>query len=483
MRRLLTMAAAALLLVSCGRTTVSSNTLPPIFPDYADVTIPAQIAPMNFNLMNGAKRVYVRVRGTKGGEMTVSGKYARFNPRRWHELAAANVGGDLIFTVLGRTGKVWTQYRDFKMHVSEYPLEDYGVTYRRFAPGYETYSRIGLYQRCLGSFKETPMVEGSLIPGQCVGCHTANATDPQQFLFHVRGKHGATVMQLEGERKWLATKTDSTIGNAVYSYWHPSGNFAAHSTNFIHQNFWTAGNSYVEVYDDASDVFVHNVRTDELILSPLLMTSDFETFPAFSRDGKTLFFCSAPERNVPAEAEDVHYSLCAIGFDPETQTFADHVDTIINGPAIGKSITFPRPSYDGKWLMFSLADFGCFPNNHMESELYLLDLRDGSVKPMTGANSEYNESFHNWSSDSHWILVTSRRIDSLYNCIYISSLDEEGNTTKSFLLPQRNPWKFYHNTLFTFNVPDFTKTRVESKARGLFKEAYSDKRVQVKVKE
>ena len=69
MRRLLTMAAAALLLVSCGRTTVSSNTLPPIFPDYADVTIPAQIAPMNFNLMNGAKRVYVRVRGTKGGEM------------------------------------------------------------------------------------------------------------------------------------------------------------------------------------------------------------------------------------------------------------------------------------------------------------------------------------------------------------------------------------------------------------------------------
>ncbi|MBQ2151746.1 MAG: hypothetical protein II434_09540, partial [Bacteroidales bacterium] len=333
MRRLLTIAAAALLLVSCGRTTVSSNTLPPIFPDYADVTIPAQIAPMNFNLMNGAKRVYVRVRGTKGGEMTVSGKYARFNPRRWHELAAANVGGDLIFTVLGRTGKVWTQYRDFKMHVSEYPLEDYGVTYRRFAPGYETYSRIGLYQRCLGSFKETPMVEGSLIPGQCVGCHTANATDPQQFLFHVRGKHGATVMQLEGERKWLATKTDSTIGNAVYSYWHPSGNFAAHSTNFIHQNFWTAGNSYVEVYDDASDVFVHNVRTDELILSPLLMTSDFETFPAFSRDGKTLFFCSAPERNVPAEAEDVHYSLCAIGFDPETQTFADHVDTLINGPA------------------------------------------------------------------------------------------------------------------------------------------------------
>ena len=54
MRRLLTMAAAALFLVSCGRTTVSSNTLPPIFPDYADVTIPAQIAPMNFNLMNGA---------------------------------------------------------------------------------------------------------------------------------------------------------------------------------------------------------------------------------------------------------------------------------------------------------------------------------------------------------------------------------------------------------------------------------------------
>ena len=132
--------------------------------------------------------------------------------------------------------------------------------------------------------------------------------------------------------------------------------------------------------------------------------------------------------------------------------------------------------------MFSVADFGCFPNNHRESELYMMDLRNGSVRPMEGANSDYNESFHNWSSNSHWILVTSRRMDSLYNCIYISSVDDEGNTTKSFLLPQKNPWKFHHNTLFTFNVPDFTKTRVDMKTRGLFKEAFSDKRVQVTVK-
>lgn len=484
MKRLTIIFLAIFALVACKQSTELQSGLPDIYPDYIGVTIPAGIAPLDFNLKGDFDRVFVLVTGDDGITLKTQGKYARFNIRKWHALTEANAGGTLTFTVAGRKNGVWAQFLDFVMFVSPYPLDDFGVTYRKFAPGYETYSKIGIYQRDIHSFRENPIIEGNAIPGQCVGCHTANATNPDQFLFHVRGAHGATVMQLEGERKWLNTKTDSTISNAVYSYWHPSGDFVAHSNNFIHQLFWTGRNErYIEVYDDASDVIVHDVRTDEYILSPLLMTDDFETYPAFSRDGRTLFYCSAPQTDVPAHCEDVHYNLCSIDFDPDNQCFGTQVDTLINAFAASKSVTFPRPSYDGRWLLYSLSDFGNFPINHKESDLWVMDLTDGSTRPATAANSDYDESFHNWSSDSHWFLFASRRDDSLYSQIYFSSIDENGDVTKPFVLPQRNPWKFYHGTLFTFNVPDFTSRKVNFKVTKSYKEAFSDVRTQTKVKQ
>lgn len=479
---LATLTAISLALASCSQETVLREDLPMIFPDYIGVTVPAGIAPLNFSLPEEYSKVYARISARNGDPITAKGRYAAFNIRRWHELTQANAGDTLKVTVAGYKDGRWEQFRPFLVFVSKYPLDDYGVTYRKFAPGYETYSKIGIYQRNIHDFNEDPILEGSLLPGQCMGCHTANAADPDQFLFHLRGKHGATVMQTDGRRKWLETKTDSTVAKAVYSYWHPSGDYVAHSNNIIRQIFWTGNNErYIEVYDEVSDVIVHDVRSDQYILTPLLMTEDFETYPAFSSDGKTLYFCSAHKVDVPARAEDMHYNLCSISFDHGTGSFGNQVDTLINAVEIGKSVTFPRPSYDGRWLLYSYADFGCFPINHKEADLWLMDLQDGSTHPLDKANSSYAESFHNWSSDSHWILFSSRRGDSLYSCIYICQIDDEGNASKPFLLPQKNP-DFYHKTLFTFNVPDFTREKVKFNTNKAYKEAFSDERIKVTIR-
>lgn len=468
--------------VSCMQQTVYREEMPQIFPDYIGVTIPAGIAPLNFNIQEDFSKVYARVTDSHGNSITAKGKYVGFNVRKWHKITEANKGEFLTVTVAGYRDGCWEQFRPFIIYVSEYPLNDYGMTYRKFAPGYETYSKIGIYQRNIHTFDEEPILEGTLLPGQCMGCHTANATSPDQFLFHLRGKHGATVVQVDGQRKWLETKTDSTVSRAAYSYWHPSGKYLAHSNNKIHQLFWTGNNErYIEVYDSVSDLSIHNVQTDQLILSPLLMTEDFETYPAFSRDGKTLYYSSAPKVEVPAQAEDLHYNLCAISFDEESETFGSHVDTLINAVKLGKSVTMPRPSYDGKWLLYTYHDFGCFPINHKESDLWLMDLGTGESHPLEKANSPYTESFHNWSSDSHWILFASRRGDNLYSRIYIAQIDENGNASKPFLLPQKNP-DFYHKTLYTFNVPDFTREKVRFKSASAHKEAFSDKRIQLTVK-
>ena len=50
------------------------------------------------------------------------------------------------------------------------------------------------------------------------------------------------------------------------------------------------------------------------------------------------------------------------------------------------------------------------------------------------------------------------------------------------MLPQRNPRKFYHNIMYSYNAPDFTKARGEFDTHGVYREVFSDKRVQATVK-
>ena len=448
--------AATMSLVACSGTTTYVEELPEIYPDYIGVTVPVGIAPMDFNISDEYDRVFVKVTGSKGGTLKVRGSYADFSVKKWHALTERNAGGFLTFTVLGRKDGEWTQWRDFIMYVSDVPLEDYGITYRKLAPGYTTYSQMGIYQRNIHNFDEDPIIESTLTPGQCMGCHTANAANPSQFLFHLRGRHGATLIQQDGVREWVTTKTDSTIGNMAYSYWHPGGRWVAGSINPVRQSFWTGDKRTIEVFDLASDIVILDMKDHSLIVDPRFTTPEyFETTPVFTPDGKTLYFGRSEAHSVPKETELIRY---------------------------GHSVTFPRPSYDGKWLMYNLADFSIFPIDHEEADLWLMDLESGETRPLDEVNSPLSESFHNWSSNSRWFLFSSRRDDGLYVQVYFSSIDSEGHCTKPFVLPQKNPRKYYRGTLFSFNVPDFTRDKVEFSTRNVYEEVFSDKRVQVSVK-
>lgn len=481
MKRWLPLLAAVLLTACTGKTTMVEE-LPDIYPDYIGVTIPAGIAPLNFNLPEGYDRVFVRVTGSNGGEIKTRGRLAAFPIRKWHRLTRQNAGGTLHFTVLGRKDGEWTQWRDFILYVSDLPLDDYGVTYRKIAPGYTTYSTIGIYQRDIHTFKEEPIIESTLTPGQCMNCHTANATDPAQFLFHLRGGHGATLIQQDGRREWVTTKTDSTLGNVAYCYWHPGGRWFAGSINPVRQCFWTGDQRTIEVFDLASDLVIVDMQDHSLIVDPRLTREDYlESSPAFTPDGKTLYFCQAKAYEVPRHVDSVRYDLMRVPFDPETGALGE-IETVIPASSDSLSVSFPRPSYDGRWLMYNQADFGVFPISHKEADLWLMDLSTGEKRPIDEVNSPFSESFHNWSSSSRWFLFSSRREDGLYVQIYIASIDEDGHCTKPFVLPQKNPRKLYHGTLYSYNAPDFTKSRVDFDTRGVYREVFSDERVQATVK-
>ena len=80
---------------------------PVIYPDYQGVTIPYNIAPLNFRIETvGVEACYVTVVGEKGGEpLHVWGeKQVRFPEKAWHALLAANQAALLHVQVATRTG-------------------------------------------------------------------------------------------------------------------------------------------------------------------------------------------------------------------------------------------------------------------------------------------------------------------------------------------------------------------------------------------
>ena len=454
--------------------------LPKIYPDYIGVTIPAEIAPLNFSCMDAdIDCMDVVVKGSKGGELHVQGDEADFDMADWHELTEQNKGGQLTVTVCVRKGGTWIQYKDFSVTVSPYALDEWGLTYRRIAPGYEVFSHMGLYQRDLSTFDEYAIIENTQVPGMCVNCHSAHQTDPHQFVFHVRGDHGATMFQIDGQREWLKASNEQLGGSMVYPYWHPSGKYCAFSTNQTRQGFHAVSTKRIEVLDLSSDVFVYDPATHKILTDSLLSTKDWsENSPVFSPDGRTLYYMTCKQQDYPDHFKDEQYNLCKISFDPETGKFGERVDTVFNAVAMGKSLTWPRPSFDGKYILFTLLDYGYFSIWHQESDQWLLDLQTGEARELKEINSDEADSYHNWSLNSRWIVFTSRRDDGLYSRLYLANIDDQGRLSKPFMLPQRHPKEYYGESIYSFNTPDFTKTKVTFDAHQAGREIASDKRIE-----
>ena len=188
--------------------------------------------------------------------------------------------------------------------------------------------------------------------------------------------------------------------------------------------------------------------------------TSFETFPNFSPDGKTLYFCSADSVAMPSDYKQVKYSLCSIAYDAESRTFGTQVDTLFHAQKENKSVSFPRVSPDGKYLMFTLSSYGNFSIWHKEADLYLADLQSREIRPMPTLNSADVESYHSWSSNSRWLVFSSRRIDGLYTHPHLIHIDAEGKASKPFILPQKDA-TFYSSYMQSFNIPEFVKGPVE----------------------
>ena len=144
-RQIILLLAAMLVMVACSPTPENvqkSDALPPIYPDYADVTIPVNIAPLNF-LVRGAEAVSV-----KAGSLTVaaSDEEVVFDEREWRQLLEQNREITVSVTAL-KDGR-WTEYKTFSWYVVKDKLDPW-LTYRLIEPDSEIWNNIQLKQRCI----------------------------------------------------------------------------------------------------------------------------------------------------------------------------------------------------------------------------------------------------------------------------------------------------------------------------------------------
>lgn len=474
---------AAFLLAACSSGVQPDRTLsqlPDIFPDYVDVTIPPNVAPLNFHLQSGETEAQAAFVFNKK-ELVVKTRNGAFriSPSDWKEMLSMAVGESITVTVTARQGKEWVGYEPFLLRVAHESMDSH-LAYRLIEPGYEIWNQMGIYQRNLETFEQTAIMENKLTDFNCMNCHSFCMQDPGQMLFHMRANNAGTYLVQGDKVEKLNTKTDQTMSALVYPSWHPSGKYVAFSVNDTKQSFHMNHRNRIEVFDEASDVVVYDIEKHEIVTTPPLFSKDrFETFPTFSPDGKTLYFCSAAAHPMPAEFTNVRYSLCSIDFDPEARTFGQTVDTLYNATdSTARSVSFPRVSPDGKYLLFTLSNYGNFSIWHREADLYLVDLSTKAISPLPLVNSDETESYHSWSSNSRWFTFSSRRVDGLYTRPFFAYIDEKGEAAKPFLLPQKDS-HFYERFLKSYNIPEFITGPVKQRKNQLQNIARNDKGIDV----
>ena len=451
------------LLAQPPREFTETNQTATIHPEYGSTVIPYNIAPLNFGYQDEGKAYITEL---KAGEqsLVMKGKSTDWKVKEWHKLLEANKGKAIEVNTYIETDDGWEKYRPIKWQVAEEPIDPY-ISYRIIAPSYVTYEELSIRQRNLTNFDEQIIYNNMLLSddvnGQCINCHHYRNYKTDNMQFHVRQHKGGTMLVNNGQVKKINLKTDSTISAGVYPAWHPTHNLIAYSINDTGQSFHTRNNNKIEVQDLKSDLILYDIDNNEVSFIEH-DTLEWEVFPAWAPDGKTLYYNSAHyeiqnyagrEREIIDNYRNFHYNIYRKSFDPATKTFGP-AEMVLNADSLGKSATLPRISPDGRYLLFGMAEYGCFHIWHKDADLYMIDLQTMALRNMRELNSNDVESYHSWSSNGRWILYTSRRDDGGYTRLYIAYFDKQGRAHKPFILPQEDPY-FYNDYYKSYNVPEY----------------------------
>ncbi len=274
-------------------------------------------------------------------------------------------------------------------------------------PGYEIWHEVEIEERCIETFDTRTLADGKQLGNQCMNCHTHDGNEGQYSYFYIRGEKGGTFVNRDNKFEKMTLSSASTNGSTVYGNWHPSGRFGVFSTNEIIPAFHADPALRMEVYDTHSDLCIADFDTQRMITSPLVSGTShtLETFPCFSADGKTVYYCSAPNpcgdsiprpEDLQHQVKGIHYSLHRIGFDADSCRFVGPVETVVaatdstsihfptsrptdDGSATVKAVMAPSPS--GTWRHASCWHRPSSPTQWSAAPAYMPPITPGATTP------------------------------------------------------------------------------------------------------
>lgn len=452
-----------------------TKSLPAIFPDYCDVTVPCNIAPLNFMLPADEFSECVARITTPDGQQRIYGNGVKVQipEEEWHTMLDGSKGKSIKVEVWGQKEGEWLSYSPFEIHIAEEPIDEY-LSYRLIEPSYVAWTYMEIAQRHLTSFEESQIFNNEITMnnnkiGQCINCHSYQNYKTDNMLFHVRLSNAATVIVNDGKPKKVNLKRDYTISSGVYPSWHPTAKLVAFSTNLTRQAFHTANPNKIEVYDLASDLILYDVEKD----SVSVVSNDstlLEIYPTWSPDGKYLYYGKSvplPEemndKDIRTTYPKIQYNLYRRSFDLDTHQFGDE-ELVYDAASDDKSVTLPRISPDGRYLLFAIGQYGCFHSRHHDGDIVCIPMDQYQGSPLNAENTSpvdltlvnsagYSDSYPSWSSNGHWMMLASRRDDDNYSRVYFAYFND-GKVGKAFLLPQEDP-ELHISLLKSYNRPEF----------------------------
>ena len=217
---------------------------------------------------------------------------------------------------------------------------------------------------------------------------------------------------------------------------------------------------------------LYDIRRDRIFTAPVLSDNAFQyTFPAWSADGRTLYFCRTATLPLDSLTPDTEkealiafrYDLYKCDFDPVTDSFGEpELVSAVSRSEVSAAMPAVHP--DGRYILVSAMMMGSHASQN-QGDIYLIDTEKDTLRAVGELNSPDGEAAAGWSVDGKWVVYRSKMQNGSNSALYIAHFEcdsAEGQPAAArfstpFVIPERNPY-YYNGNMRMQIFPVFSRT-------------------------
>lgn len=442
-----------------------------MYPDYQGVTVPCNIAPLNFAVLTECDNAVAMLSANaKSIVKKAEDKAICLSIEEWKTLIDNSKGKISVTLYLEKDSK-WSSHPTFDINVVNDSIDKF-LTYRLIEPQYQHIGKMGEFQFDLEVGEEIDILDAHKLNSAkkcdafCMNCHTSQKTNSKNKLMHVRSIKSGMIITYNGETKIIDAKCGDMTNGAGYSQWHPTLPLIAFQSETVRQHFTSGETTKNYPFDITSDLLMYDIEKNE-VTNILRTQNKVETFLSWSPDGEYLYYSTTDSMYKSARnVNKIFFDIARMKFDAATKTFGEP-EIMVNASKSDSSASGAKISPDNRYMLYRKAKYGSYMQTTKSADLFIMDLATKESRALNEVNTDDAESFHDWSSNGRWIMVESRRLDGNYARVFFAYFDKNGIAHKPFQLPRKNPWYDYYS-MKCYNCSEFSTTPAEKQSFDVF---------------